>query len=63
MTKEATTLISIMVNRLSSSTHLYRETVEGCYDLYVDHSDVEKPEESKDFIIDKVLDVLNYSTI
>jgi hypothetical protein len=59
VTKEANTLMMIMIRELGTCKYLYKEIIEGCYDTYINNNHITKPSESKEAICDKVLDVFN----
>lgn len=52
-------LITWMLTRLSTTKYGWRTTVDGCYDTAIEHYHFEKPEESKEEIVDFVIKVLN----
>jgi hypothetical protein len=62
MSPEMMQLVSRMLLELSAMTYCYRDTVEGCYITYIERAHYDKPKESKDEVIDYVLDRLNYLT-
>lgn len=58
MSPEMTTLVMRMVKELSTMNHIYREIIEGCYDAYTQNYHYTVPPESKDEVVDKVLETL-----
>ena len=58
MSKAAQKLLTLMLTELSSSTHLYRSTVENCYECVIYQFGFDEPEEGKAAIVDKALEAL-----
>lgn len=59
MSNEAYKMISFIIKELSGMPHAHRSVIDGCYEAAIFNYHLKKPEESKDFIIEKVLMVLN----
>jgi len=59
MSPEASSLIHAMLRDLSTMTHAYRSTIEGCYIVFVENKHYDEPTEGKDFVVDEVLRILN----
>lgn len=59
MSKEAYQIIHFMCKELSSCRHAYRDIVEGCYITAINNYKMDIPEEPKEWIIDKVISILN----
>ena len=59
MSNEATKIINFMVLQLSSCKYGYRIIVEGCYDTAVENYSMPVPVETKKWIVDKVILMLN----
>jgi hypothetical protein len=48
-----------MLRELSTMKYGYRSVVEGCYDMAISNVGYSKPEESKNDIVDAVIELLN----
>jgi len=59
MTNTANTLIHWMVGEMSTMTYGYRDIVEACYETAVMYRGFHAPTESKEVIVDKVIEILN----
>jgi len=53
-------VIGRIVRELSECKYGYRTIVEGAYDACINNYHLEKPEESKDLIVDKAIEILNF---
>jgi len=59
MSEEATNVISFMCRELSSCKYGYKSIVEGCYDAAIKGYNMTVPNETKDWIVDKVISILD----
>ena len=59
MSPKSKTIMFWMIKELSKLPYAYRSTVEGCFDCAVEKYGFENPEDSKDVIIDEVIQILN----
>ena len=57
--EEGKTIIGFMLKHLSSSRYVYKSTASGSYDAAINNYGFDVPPESKDIIVEKVIQMLN----
>ncbi len=56
MSEKCESLVFLMVSQLSTCKYMYMEIVRGCYEAMIYNYGADRPEESKEFVCEKVLE-------